>query len=308
MSSMRERFAQTAVEILESDPLSALVLADISADYFKDVAARFPERVTNVGIREQLLVSVAGGLALAGMRPIVHSYATFAVSRAYEQLKLDLTHQDVSAVVVSIGASYDSSAAGTTHFAPEDIELFDTLPGWQVHVPAYVDEVSSLLRGAVRDGGRHYIRLAAQPATRQPAPREQTSSRRAARAVVVAVGPTIANVRAATAQLDVEVLPMTTVRPFDGSALRRAIVELRGQAEVVLVEPYLTGTSAHEVAAALVGVPHRLLSLGVGRIDLRRYGTPDQHDAAHGLDADGLRVSIAQFLVSPAAYKMADGE
>jgi transketolase len=66
---------------------------------------------------------------------------------------------------------------------------------------------------------------------------------------------------------------------------------------VVLVEPYLAGTSSRLVAEALVDVPHRLLALGVGREELRNYGTPKEHQAAHGLDATGLRRSITRFLV-----------
>jgi transketolase len=67
----------------------------------------------------------------------------------------------------------------------------------------------------------------------------------------------------------------------------------------VLVEPYLAGTSAHVVNAALAHVPHRVLALGVGRgegSDLRRYGDPADHARAHGLDAAGLRASISHFL------------
>jgi transketolase len=64
----------------------------------------------------------------------------------------------------------------------------------------------------------------------------------------------------------------------------------------VLVEPYLAGTSARRVNAALVDVPHRLLSLGVGHGELRRYGTPKEHAAAHGLDAAGIRRSVTEFL------------
>jgi transketolase len=69
---------------------------------------------------------------------------------------------------------------------------------------------------------------------------------------------------------------------------------------VVLVEPWLQGTSARVVSEALRDVPHRLLSLGVGRHELRRYGTARDHIAAHGLDAAGLRASLDGFL-APAA-------
>src|SRR5208282_5780087 len=90
MTDMRTVFAAEASELLEEDPLTAVVLAEISADLFGKAAARHPDRVLNVGIREQLMVSVGGGLALAGMRPIVHTYAPFLVERAFEQVKLDL--------------------------------------------------------------------------------------------------------------------------------------------------------------------------------------------------------------------------
>jgi transketolase len=69
------------------------------------------------------------------------------------------------------------------------------------------------------------------------------------------------------------VLYAVTVRPFDAGALRRAVTA-SDSADVVLVEPYLAGTSAREVDQALLDLPHRVLGLGVGRAELRRYGTP----------------------------------
>ncbi len=149
VTDMRSVFAETASALLEEDPLTAVVLAEISADLFAKSAAHFPSRVLNVGIREQLMVSVAGGLALTGMRPIVHTYAPFLVERAFEQVKLDLGHQGVGAVLVSIGASYDAASAGRTHQAPEDVALLDSVPGFSVLVPGHPDEVDSLLRSAV---------------------------------------------------------------------------------------------------------------------------------------------------------------
>jgi transketolase len=101
-------------------------------------------------------------------------------------------------------------------------------------------------------------------------------------------------VLAATEALDVTVLYATTVRPFDAAGLRRA-TEAAGT-DVVLVEPYLAGTSTAAVSEALAGVPHRVLGLGVGRRELRRYGTVEEHVAAHGLDAQSLRERIGAFL------------
>jgi transketolase len=82
------------------------------------------------------------------------------------------------------------------------------------------------------------------------------------------------------------------VRPFDAAGLRAVV----GGTDVVLVEPYLAGTSAGEVSAALVDRPHRLLSLGVPNIEFRHYGAGADHRAAHGLDAAGIRSSMDDFL------------
>jgi transketolase len=141
VTDMRTAFAAEASELLDEDPLTAVVLAEISADRVAKAGARHPDRVLNVGIREQLMVSVAGGLALAGMRPIVHSYAPFLVERAFEQVKLDLGHQGGHAVLVSIGASCDAAWSGRTHQAPGDVALVDSVPGFSVVVPGHPAEV-----------------------------------------------------------------------------------------------------------------------------------------------------------------------
>ena len=299
MNDMRTAFASVASSLLDEDPLAAVVLAEISADLFAKAAARHPDRVLNVGIREQLMVSVGGGLALAGLRPIVHTYAPFLVERAFEQVKLDLGHQEARAVLVSVGASYDAARGGRTHQAPEDVALLDTVPGFAVQVPGHPDEVPGLLREAVGvlDSGSTYLRLSTEtnrsalplwPGLQVVRPGRQ--------AVVVAVGPMLSPVLDAVGDLDVTVAYTTTVRPFDGEGLR-ALASARSEPAVVLVEPYLAGTSAYAASAALAGrSAFRLLSLGVGRTELRRYGTPDYHAALHGLDATGIRRSVTDFL------------
>ncbi|MGW9613904.1 transketolase family protein [Streptomyces diastaticus] len=301
MDSMRDRFADTVHQLLDTDPRVALVIAEISRDRLQGAIAAHPDRVVNVGIREQLLVSAGAGLALSGLRPVLHTFASFLVERPFEQVKLDFGHQDVGGVLVSSGASYDMASGGYTHMSPGDVALLDTLPGWTVHVPGHADEAEALVRAAVGAGDdKVYVRLSdranaegrALDGTRFRQVREGRAG-----AAVVAVGPMLDPVLAATEGLDLTVLYATTVRPFDAAGLRRAAVDPdRGTAEVVLVEPYLAGTSVRAAGEALAVVPHRLLGLGVGREELRRYGRPEEHDAAHGLDAASLRRDISAFL------------
>lgn len=290
---MRETFVATTTALLDEDPRTALVLADISSDAFAPAMRRHRDRVINVGIREALMASVAGGMALTGMRPYLHSYAPFAVDRAYEQLKLDLGHQDVGAVVVTIGGSYDASAEGYTHQSPGDVALLDTLEGWTVHVPGHRDEVPALLRAAAATDDRIYVRLSVTENSRAYAPVDelQVIRRGSAEApLLVAVGPMLDPALAATEGRDVTVAYTLTPRPLDACGLHELV-----HRDLIMVEPYLSGTSSRQVAEALADVPHRALHLGVGRNEVRRYGTPADHAHVHGLDAEGIRAALDSF-------------
>jgi transketolase len=295
-SVMRERFYETAAELVDRHDRIAVVIAEIGGSALMAAKRRHPDRVINLGIREQLMVGVASGLALAGFRPIAHSYAPFIVERPFEMLKLDLGHQDAGAILVSVGASYDSAASGRTHEAPEDVALVAALPGWRIFVPGHPDEADLMLRAAASDNDRVYLRLCEQSNSqaRPIQPGRLHVERRGRDATVIAVGPLLDPVLEATADLDVTVLYATTVRPFDHHAVRSAT----STRDVVLVEPYLAGTSSADVSGALVDTPHRLLALGVRNVEHRKYGTWQEHNAAHGLDAPGIRARVLSFLAA----------
>lgn len=203
----------------------------------------------------------------------------------------------------------DWPGGGYTHHAPGDVALLDTLDGWTVHVPGHSDEVEAFLRAAAATDDRVYVRLSTKENSRAHARSGGGFEvlRRGSGPTVVAVGPMLDPVLEATAGLEVTVLYAATVRPFDAAALRAALAE----PAVVLVEPYLRGTSASAVNEALSDVPHRLLALGVPRHTARIYGEPADHDVAYGLDPAGLRAQIAAFagplatagVTSPSAHR-----
>jgi transketolase len=290
----RTQFGRTATDLLDEDLSTALVIAEISARFFGGALRRHPDRALNVGIREQLLVNVGAGMALTGMRPIVHTFGTFLVERAFEQVKLGFGHQGVGGVLVGVGGSFDAAMAGRTHQTPGDVALMDTLPDVAIHAPGTAAETEEVLRTAVAAEGLHYVRVVEQTNAESFAGSGLHVVRRGAGATVIALGPVLDEVLAATSDRDVTVLYAHTVRPFDGPALRRLLTT----PEVVLVEPWLAGTSARCVTDALVDVPHRLLALGTRRMELRHYGSPAEHQRAHGLDAAGIRRSLESFLAA----------
>ena len=160
-------------------------------------------------------------------------------------------------------------------------------------MPGHPDELERAFDAALRTDDRVYIRMS-EEANAAPVHGDGiTAVRRGSSGapVVLAVGPTLDPVLEATGDLDVTVAYTATVRPFDGAGLR----ELVGGTDVVLVEPYLEGTSAGEVSRALRDHPHRLLALGVPNEEFRHYGAGAEHRAAHGLDAAGIRRAIAGF-------------
>jgi transketolase len=290
MTTMRERFYELAREALDEDERVAVVTAQIGEDAVGEHPRHF-----DVGIREQLMIGVAAGLALEGYRPVAHSYTPFLVERPWEFLKLDLGHNDLGAVLVSTGASYDAARAGRTHQAPEDVALVAALPGWTIHVPGHPEELERVFRRSLSGDDRVYIRMSEEANHARVDGGGFTVLRRGSPGspLVVAVGPTLKPLLEATAGRDVGVAYLATVRPFPDEALREA---LGTGTDVVLVEPYQAGTSAAEVAVALRDHPHRLLALGVPNGEFRHYGTGAEHRAAHGLDAAGISRSLEEFL------------
>jgi transketolase len=290
VTSMRERFYQLAREALDADERVAVVTAQIGTDSIGDHPRHF-----DVGIREQLMIGVAAGLALEGYRPVAHSYTPFLVERPWEFLKLDLGHNDLGAVLVSTGASYDAARSGRTHQAPEDVALVTALPGWKIHVPGHPDELESHFRQSLSGDDRVYIRMSDEQNHARVDGGGFALLRRGSPGapVVVAVGPTLAPALEAVTGRDVTVAYVGTVRPFPRDAVRDALAE---GTDVVLIEPYQAGTSAAEISAALVDRAHRLLALGVPNAEFRRYGTPSEHRSAHGLDAAGIVRSLDDFL------------
>ena len=281
---MRERFTEVVSRRMDRDDRIVLVLADIGAGGFADQLRRRPERAVNVGIREQLAIGVAAGFALEGYRPVVHSYAPFLVERAFEQLKLDVAHQGVGVIAVSVGASFDAAAEGRTHQSPADVALVSTLPGWAVHVPGHPDEVERILSAEFDRSGPVYVRLSERSNGFAIGGTGPTLVREGApdRPILLAIGPMLDHALAVNDGFGVVYL--SQVQPFPSPAIRALV----GGRDVVVLEPYLEGTTLADLTTTLAGTGARVAAIGVPKGELRRYGSIEDHLDAHGLTAPHL--------------------
>lgn len=291
--AMRRAACEAVTDVFVRDERVAVVLAEISADLFARAFEHDARRIVNVGIMEQAMVGVAAGFALEGFRPVVHTIAPFLSERALEQVKLDFGYQRLEGLLVSTGASYDYGESGMTHHGPGDVAALANVPGIEIVVPGHAAEADALVRSTYANGALTYLRTsAAENAEPRALPAGGLEVvRRGRDLTAVAVGPMLERTLAALDGLDATVLYATTVFPLDARTLAA-----EARRDVVVVEPFYEGTLTGQVAAALAHVPSRILAIGVPRAIISRYGTPEQHDRALGLDVAGIRERLRAFV------------
>jgi len=90
---VRKQFVKTVEEILGKNEKVVLLLGDIGVFGFRESFKLYPTRVYNIGILEQSTISVASGLSMTGLIPIIHTIAPFITERCFEQIKNDFGYQ-----------------------------------------------------------------------------------------------------------------------------------------------------------------------------------------------------------------------
>ena len=123
----------------------------------------FPDRHIDCGIAEGNMMSVAAGLASAGMIPFASTFAMFAAGRAFEQIRNSIGYTGMN---VKIGATHGGISVGedgASHQCLEDIALMRTIPGMVVMCPADDTEARKAVQAAVEHQGPVYIRFGRAP-------------------------------------------------------------------------------------------------------------------------------------------------
>jgi 1-deoxy-D-xylulose-5-phosphate synthase len=109
--------------------------------------AAYPERVYDVGIAEQHAMTMAAGLAMAGLHPVVSIYATF-LNRAFDQLLMDVALHKLP-VTVTLDRAGVTGPDGASHNGMWDGSILQVIPGLRLAAPRDGSRVAELLNEAV---------------------------------------------------------------------------------------------------------------------------------------------------------------
>src|ERR1700736_5793912 len=293
--STREAFGLALAKLGEENLEIVVVDGDVhNSTRTEHFAKKFPERFFNVGIAESNLVGVAAGLACAGKRSWVASFAAFIMCNAYDQLRMSVAFPCLDVKVVGTHAGISIGEDGPSQMGIEDVSLASSLPNFTVVVPADEPSMRQAVPALARIKTPAYLR-AGRPdvpivyADGCPFQLGKANQLRDGKDLtIIANGLMVAAALEAAERLagqgvQARVLDMHTVKPLDDAAVLAAA---RHTGRIVVAEePLLHGGLGSAVAmsaARQFPVPMRFIGI---RDTFAESGTAEGLLAKYGLTA-----------------------
>lgn len=156
---MRTSFIDQLIKEARQNEKIFLLVGDLGFSVVEPFAEEFPDRYINVGISEQNMAGIAGGLAMNGWIVYCYSIGNFPTLRCIEQIRNDIVYYHSNVRIVSVGAGYAYGSQGVSHHATEDIGMLRTLPGMTICSPSDPVEARMLTTLSSTYQGPMYIRL-----------------------------------------------------------------------------------------------------------------------------------------------------
>ena len=265
----------------------------------------FPDRFIECGIAEQDMVSQAGGMALRGLLPVVHSFACFLSSRPNEQIYNNATEHTRIVYVASL-AGVLPGGPGHSHQAVRDISSLGGVPGLTMMEPSCEAEVGPLLDWALNEaGGSSYLRLISIPCVLpyelpggyRPSPGRGVRLAEGSDAALVTYGPVMLTAAIQAADrlraegVGLRVINLPWLNVVDADWLRSEVCTVRKV--FALDNHYLIGSQGDRIASVLSSIRG---APPLARIALDRVpssGTNEEILSAHGFDPASLAAFIS---------------
>ena len=262
MVPTRNGYGEGLVIAGEADERVVALCADLTistrTEPFKE---KFPERYIEIGVAEQLLATVAAGMAAYGKIPFISSYAAFSPGRNWEQIRTAVALNDVPVKIAGAHAGVSVGPDGATHQALEDLATMRVIPNMIVVYPGDAIEAKKATVEAAKNGKPTYLRFA-----RESTPQFTTEDTpfKIGEAItlwedpdpqvaIVAAGPLVYEALKAAKELSktvpVIVINCHTIKPLDETAIIKAAKQ--AGAVVTVEEAQVAGGLGGAVAETL---------------------------------------------------------
>ncbi|WP_313053785.1 transketolase family protein [Atlantibacter hermannii] len=260
---------------------------------------QFPDRLVNVGIAEQTLVGTAVGLSMGGKIAVTCNAAPFLISRANEQIKVDVCYNNSNVKLFGLNAGASYGPLASTHHSIDDIAVLRGFGNIEIYAPSCPVECRQIIDYALDHVGPVYIRLDGKAlpelhdASYRFAPGAINVLREGADVALVAMGSTVHEIVSAAAALadqgiDAAVINVPSIRPCD---IAQLLAVLKKSRRVITVEEHnvnggVGGLVAEVLAEAGCAIPLTRLGIADGSYAI----AADRKDmrAHHGIDAAGV--------------------
>ncbi|WP_066637550.1 1-deoxy-D-xylulose-5-phosphate synthase [Desulfolucanica intricata] len=295
--SYTEVFGNTIVKLAGQDEQIQAVTAAMPSGTGLSIFARlFPNRFFDVGIAEEHAVTMAAGMACAGLKPVVAVYSTF-LQRAFDQVIHDVCLQKLP-VTFAIDRAGIVGDDGATHQGVFDLSYLRLIPNIVIMSPKDENELQHMLKTAVNYSGPAAVRYPRGTATGcymdevlKEIPIGQAEVvREGKQIVIIAIGNMVkvaekAAIILAQQDIDAAVINARFIKPLDESC----ILEYAKDAELIITveENVLTGgfgssvlelLSARGIQASTycIGIPDKFIEHGDPKYLRENLGlTPD---------------------------------
>lgn len=156
---MRNAFADEMARLGATDPRVVLLSGDIGNKLFDKYKEKASGRFFNCGVAEANMMSVAAGMALCGLRPVIYTITPFTTTRCFEQIRVGVCYHRAPVIIVGTGSGLSYAELGPTHHSCEDLAILRALPEMTVMAPGDALELRAALRAALKHDGPVYIRI-----------------------------------------------------------------------------------------------------------------------------------------------------
>lgn len=293
-------FGRWLCDMAAQDPqLHAITPAMREGSDLVQFSKTYPERYYDVAIAEQHAVTLAAGLAIEGLKPVVAIYSSF-LQRGYDQLIHDVALQNLD-VTFAIDRAGLVGADGATHQGAFDLSYLRCIPNLLIMAPSDENECRQMLYTAYQHKGPAAVRYPRGAAT-GIAPEQTMTELALGQGRVIKQGKDIAILAFGTLlhaaasvadQLRATLVDMRFVKPLDLALLQQLSAS---HSKFVTLEDNAiaggAGSGVNEAMAAL-RLPVQMLNLGLPD-QFIRHGSQEQLYAELGLDSAGIEQSIRQ--------------